>query len=135
MGFHIVEDRPTPKEVYNWRMYLFAATASAGAMAFGYDGAFFGTTYARSSFQNSFGITSMTDAEKTNTSANLTASYLAAGFFGALAAWPVMEVYGRRWGLRVSTLIFLAGGIAMTVTDHSLPVMCEFCSRIGGTSW
>jgi hypothetical protein len=26
-GFKIVEDRPTPKEVYNWRIYLFAAVA------------------------------------------------------------------------------------------------------------
>jgi hypothetical protein len=125
MGFKIVEDRPTPKEVYNWRMYLFAATAAMGAMAFGYDGAFFGTTYARSSFQSHFGITTMSDQAKKDTSANLTSSYLAAGFFGAIAAWPVMEVWGRRWGLRISTLIFLAGGIAMTVTDHSLPVMCE----------
>jgi hypothetical protein len=67
----------------------------------------------------------MSDQAKKDTSANLTSSYLAAGFFGAIAAWPVMEVWGRRWGLRISTLIFLAGGIAMTVTDHSLPVMCE----------
>ena len=26
-GFAIVEDRPTPKEVYNWRIYTFAAVA------------------------------------------------------------------------------------------------------------
>lgn len=26
MAFKIVEDRPTPKEVYNWRIYLFAVT-------------------------------------------------------------------------------------------------------------
>jgi len=37
MGFALKEDRPTPKEVYNWRTYLFAFLASFGAMEFGYD--------------------------------------------------------------------------------------------------
>ena len=51
-AFSIVEDRPTPKEVYNWRMYTFAFVAAAGASTFGYDAAFFGTTLARKSFQD-----------------------------------------------------------------------------------
>lgn len=30
-GFHVVEDRPTPKEVYNWILYLEAATLATGS--------------------------------------------------------------------------------------------------------
>lgn len=37
MTLGLVEDRPTPKEVYNFRTYLFALMASFGAMTFGYD--------------------------------------------------------------------------------------------------
>jgi hypothetical protein len=37
MGFKIVEDRPTPKEVYNWRIYFIAVITSFGSVLFGYD--------------------------------------------------------------------------------------------------
>jgi hypothetical protein len=37
MGFKIVEDRPTPKQVYNWRIYFIAVMTSFGSALFGYD--------------------------------------------------------------------------------------------------
>lgn len=43
-GFTRVEDRPTPKEVYNWRVYMLALACGFGALAFGYDQAFVGAT-------------------------------------------------------------------------------------------
>lgn len=33
-GFRAVEDRPTPKEVYNWRLYLEAAVISFGSLLY-----------------------------------------------------------------------------------------------------
>jgi fatty acid desaturase len=33
----IVEDRPTPKEVYNWRVYFFASMACWASVMIGYD--------------------------------------------------------------------------------------------------
>lgn len=150
-GFGIIEDRPTPKEVYNWRIYFFAAVAcmshpclnrlnpplktpltlgfvfhtATGAMVFGYDGAFFGTTLARASFQTHFGITAMSKADQTNTSANLTSSYLAAAFFGALFCWPLMEIRGRRMAIQVASLVFSVGAIIMTAASHQLGMICE----------
>ena len=41
----------TPKEVYNYRVYILAAVASFGASIFGYDLAFIGTTLALDSFR------------------------------------------------------------------------------------
>lgn len=41
----------TPKAVYNYRVYILAAIASFGAIIFGYDLAFIGTTLALESFQ------------------------------------------------------------------------------------
>ncbi|KAG9632216.1 hypothetical protein KCU64_g16347, partial [Aureobasidium melanogenum] len=46
----LVEDRPTPKEVYNWRVYACAAVASFASCMIGYDSAFIGTTLALPSF-------------------------------------------------------------------------------------
>lgn len=48
------EDRPTPKAVYNWRVYLCAITASMASCAIGYDSAFIGTTLALPSFTKEF---------------------------------------------------------------------------------
>jgi hypothetical protein len=37
MGFKIVEDRPVPKNVYNWQVYFIAIMTSFGSVLFGYD--------------------------------------------------------------------------------------------------
>lgn len=42
MQLSLKEDRPTPSEVYNFRMYLFAFLASFGSVEFGYDSGFIG---------------------------------------------------------------------------------------------
>lgn len=59
-----------------------------GALTFGYDAAFIGTTITRPGFTAAFGIDEMTASEKINNSANLTSSFTAACFFGAVFAWP-----------------------------------------------
>ncbi|KAL5393488.1 hypothetical protein DPSP01_000304 [Paraphaeosphaeria sporulosa] len=80
-GFRAVEDRPTPKEVYNWRLYTEAAIIATGSMLFGYDSAFVGTTLARSSFKKSFGITK----ENSNSiNSNITSAFQAGAFWGAV---------------------------------------------------
>lgn len=48
---------------------------------FGYDSAFVGTTIARESFMNDFGITSAT---KDGISSNITSAFQAGAFFGSL---------------------------------------------------
>jgi hypothetical protein len=35
--FEKTEDRPTPKSVYNWRVYAIAAVAGSAAVMIGYD--------------------------------------------------------------------------------------------------
>ncbi|KAH7075300.1 putative hexose transport-related protein [Paraphoma chrysanthemicola] len=123
MGFGIVEDRPTPPEVYNWRIYTLAIIASFGALTFGYDGSFFGTTLARQSFQEHFGLKTMSAAARTATTSNITSSYLAAGFFGSLFAWPSSESLGRIKAMQLTCTIFLVGAILMTATTSSMPMM------------
>ena len=96
-----------------------------GAMLFGYDGSFWGTTYARASFQTDFGIKTMSKSQQTNTSSNLTSVYLAGAFFGSLGSWPVMEYYGRRMILRLASGIFMIGALIMTVTKGQISMMCK----------
>ncbi|WOO82693.1 putative quinate permease [Vanrija pseudolonga] len=119
-GFKRIEDRPTPKEVYNWRVYMLACVCGMSALTFGYDGAFIGTTIARPSFKHAFGIDKMTADEQKNYTTNLTATFTGSAFFGAVFAWPVMEAWGRKRPMQVSALLFNVGAILMTVTTHSL---------------
>jgi len=66
------EDRPTPPEVYGWRVYASALIVSLGVMAYGYDGAFIGTTITQASFERDFGLDKLPKADKTDVSSNLT---------------------------------------------------------------
>lgn len=42
---------PVPKEIYNYRVYVLAIVASMGAVLFGYDLAFIGTSIGLEPFQ------------------------------------------------------------------------------------
>ncbi|KAK6000875.1 hypothetical protein QM012_002958 [Aureobasidium pullulans] len=116
-GLHAVEDRPTPKEVYNWRLYTEALVIATGSLLFGYDSAFVGTTIARASFKKDFGITKATAA---GISSNITSAFQAGAFFGALFCYFLTERVGRKWALQVNVVVFLVGAILMTVATHQL---------------
>lgn len=59
------EDRPTPKAVYNWRVYVSAAIASFASCMIGYDSAFIGTTIALDSFREEFGFDKLSTSQCT----------------------------------------------------------------------
>ncbi|GMK53695.1 hypothetical protein CspeluHIS016_0102810 [Cutaneotrichosporon spelunceum] len=122
-GFKRIEDRPTPKEVYNWRVYMLAIICGCGALTFGYDGAFIGTTIARPSFKAAMGIDKMTKAQQTSMTTNLTSTFTGSAWFGAVFAWPCMEAFGRKRPMQVSAFLFNLGAILMTVTTHSLSMI------------
>lgn len=105
----LVEDRPTPKTVYNWRIYLLAAVASFTSCMIGYDSAFIGTTLALPSFQEEFHFDKKTTAEKNLLSANIVSLYQAGAFFGAFLAYPVGHFWGRKIGLILSAIVFTLG--------------------------
>ncbi|KAJ5218571.1 uncharacterized protein N7498_000670 [Penicillium cinerascens] len=105
----LVEDRPTPKAVYNWRIYLLAAVASCTSCMIGYDSAFIGTTLALDSFKSEFQFDTMDTTAKNLVSANIVSLYQAGAFFGAFFAYPVGHFWGRRIGLMVSAFVFILG--------------------------
>lgn len=115
----LVEDRPTPKSVYNWRIYLLAAVASCTSCMIGYDSAFIGTTLSLKSFKDEFGFNQMTDSKQNLVSANIVSCYQAGAFFGAFFAYPIGHFWGRRIGLIVSALIFVLGSGLMLGANGS----------------
>ncbi|KAF9889746.1 hypothetical protein FE257_007052 [Aspergillus nanangensis] len=105
----LVEDRPTPKEVYNWRIYLLAAIASFTSCMIGYDSAFIGTTISLQSFKDEFNWDSYSPDQQNLISANIVSLYQAGAFFGAFFAYPIGHFWGRRWGLVSAAVIFTLG--------------------------
>jgi MFS family permease len=135
------EDRPTPQEVYNWKVYASALIISMGVMAYGYDSAFIGTTITQSSFKRDFGLNEMTASEQNSVNSNLTSicefisnranlvSKLieeldsAGGFFGALFMFASLEQLGRKWTVIISDAIFAVGAVMCTVATNQLGLM------------
>lgn len=103
------EDRPTPKAVYNWRVYSSAIVASFAACTIGYDSAFIGTTLALPSFTDEFDFDSYDADDLALLQANIVSVYQAGAFFGSLFAYVTSHFLGRRKSLFVFTAVFLLG--------------------------
>jgi len=103
------EDRPTPKAVYNWRVYACAAIASFAACMIGYDSAFIGTTLALPSFTEEFKFDTYSENSLALLKQNIVSVYQAGAFFGSLAAYVSSHFWGRRWSLILFTVIFCVG--------------------------
>lgn len=117
----LVEDRPTPKAVYNWRVYACAAVASFASMMIGYDSAFIGTTLALDSFEDEFGFKKMSTTHLAFVKSNIVSVYQAGAFFGSFAAYASAYFLGRKRSLWVFVSIFMIGaGVMLAAKDGNL---------------
>lgn len=107
--FALREDRPTPKAVYNWRVYTCAAIASFASCMIGYDSAFIGTTIALPSFRDEFDFESYEPSALALLQANIVSVYQAGAFFGSLFAYITSFYVGRRISLIIFSLVFMVG--------------------------
>jgi sugar porter (SP) family MFS transporter len=103
------EDRPTPKAVYNWRVYACAAIASFASCMIGYDSAFIGTTLALPSFTREFDFASYSPPDLALLQENIVSVYQAGAFWGSLFAYVTSYFLGRRKSLWVFVAVFLLG--------------------------
>ncbi|KAF4551738.1 Sugar (and other) transporter-like protein 6 [Elsinoe fawcettii] len=110
----LVEDRPTPRAVYNWRVYFCATVASFAACMIGYDSAFIGTTLALPSFRAEFQLTNLPAPRLALISSNIVSVYQAGAFFGALSAYIFAYYLGRKKSLYIYAAVFqLGSGLMM----------------------
>lgn len=111
--FEKVEDRPTPPQVYNWRIYYTALIASAAAIIIGYDGGFIGGTVALDSFKEEFGLDKMTQDAADSVISNVISVFHAGCFFGALISYPFSYYLGRKISLIIAATVITAGSAIM----------------------
>jgi len=103
------EDRPTPKAVYNWRVYACAAIASFASCMIGYDSAFIGTTLALPSFKTEFNFAAYQPDDLALVQANIVSVYQAGAFFGSIFAFVTNFYIGRRKSLLLFVIVFVLG--------------------------
>ncbi|CUM56705.1 unnamed protein product [Debaryomyces tyrocola] len=113
LKFEKVEDRPTPSEVYNWRVYGTALLASSAAIIIGYDGGFIGGTVALPSFKSEFGLDKISESEAGDIISNVISVFHAGCFFGALLSYPFSFYLGRRLSLIISATAITIGSAIM----------------------
>lgn len=136
----LIEDRPTPKNVYNWRVYFSAAVAASAAVMIGYDSAFIGGTLALSSFKKEFHFEDMSTAKVNLLNANIVSCYQAGAFFGAFFAYPAGHFLGRRIGLLIFSALFCVGAGIMLGSTGARGLGLIYGGRVlagigvGGTS-
>ncbi|KAF7188724.1 Quinate permease [Pseudocercospora fuligena] len=121
----LVEDRPTPKAVYNWRVYASAAVASFASCMIGYDSAFIGTTLALPAFVDEFRFEDMTADHLALVKANIVSVYQAGAFFGSFFAYPSAFFLGRKISLIIFACVFMLGaGLMLGATgDRGLDLI------------
>lgn len=108
-----VEDRPTPSQVYNWRVYACSIVAGFAAVMIGYDSAFIGTTIALPSFKEEFNFAALSKTKLNLVSANIVSCYQAGAFFGSLFAYIAAYFLGRVRGMAVFSAVFTVGAAMM----------------------
>ncbi|KAK2758591.1 quinate permease [Colletotrichum kahawae] len=116
----VVEERPTPPSVYNWRIYVLAIIASCGSCMIGYTSAFIGTTVALDSFKDEFGLNDISSAARNLISENIVSLFVAGAFFGALLTYCLSYFIGRKWCLAIGATTFsLGAGLTCGATGNT----------------
>ncbi|KAF5317931.1 hypothetical protein D9619_012212 [Psilocybe cf. subviscida] len=129
VNLRIVEDRPTPKEVYNWRVYFSASIVAFAAVMIGYS-AFIGTTISLPSFKEEFGLLQQNPSKLALISANIVSIYQAGCFFGAFAGYPIGFFLGRKWGLVLVGFVFCIGAAIQCAASHKTGLGIMYAGRV-----
>jgi MFS family permease len=126
----MVEDRPTPKEVYNWRVYGLATVASFAACMIGYDSAFIGTTLALPSFVDEFRWDEYSPSHLADVKSNIVSVYQAGAFFGALFAYVSNYFIGRKNSLYIYAVVFNLGAGMMLGANAERGLALIYAGRV-----
>ncbi|KAF2010036.1 general substrate transporter [Aaosphaeria arxii CBS 175.79] len=113
-----LRERPgeeVPQEVYGWRPYALAFSASWASAMYGYDSAFIGGTLNLPSFQRTFGLADASKRAKADLSSNIVSTFQGGAFFGCAAGFFMAERFGRKATIMASAVIFTVGAILQMI--------------------
>ncbi|CAM9018637.1 unnamed protein product [Wickerhamomyces anomalus] len=130
MSFKKQETRPTPKSVYNWRIYWSALLASWVAVIIGYDAGFVGGMISLKSFKHEFGLDKQSTSKQSWTSETIVSLFQAGAFFGALFIYPLGYKYGRKGSLIIATVFLLVGSAIQLASNSKTGLGTMYAGRV-----
>lgn len=111
-----------PEAIYNWRVFLVAASACFGAMSFGWDSSVIGGVINMPPFIDDYGLTGG-KTERANLEGNIVSVLQAGCFFGAIIAFPLTDMFGRKWCLVSAAFLTLVGVVLQAAASgHLTPI-------------
>lgn len=126
----LVEDRPTPPSVYNWRVYVLAIVASCGSNMIGYTSAFIGTTVTLASFKDEFGLTDLSQSARNLVTENIVSLFIAGAFFGAIGTYGLSHWLGRKACLAIASATFAVGAGLQCGADRARGLGILYAGRV-----
>nr|QFR37101.1 MFS transporter [Cyberlindnera americana] len=123
------ETRPTPKEIYNPRVYWNAFLAAWVAVIIGYDAGFIGGAVSLTSFKTEFGLDKQTTSQQATTSETIISLFQAGAFFGALITYPMAAKTGRKLSLTFATAMLLLGSGIQLASNSSTGLHAMYGGR------
>ncbi|KAJ5634561.1 hypothetical protein N7528_002403 [Penicillium herquei] len=99
--------------------YLVSASCM-GSFAFAFDTGVISGVLALTSFEEDFGYSHYTSAQKTTVNSNAVSILQGGAFFGCFLISPIASYLGRRTGLIISSLVFTLGTILQIINSHTL---------------
>lgn len=124
MGFtRAPEDRPTPPEIYNYRVYLLSLLSCLGSWMFGYNNGVIGGVLVLPSFIRDFKLAPEGTSSYNNTTANIVSLLQIGGLVGCLATFPSLKILGRRISLIIAGGVYFVGAALQTFSYGRIDMM------------
>lgn len=112
----------------NLRVVALIISICLGSFLFGYDQGYISGCLTLPTFQEAIGLTAANKAEVTG---NLVSMLAVGGIIGSLAASPIAERFGRRWGVIACGLIFNVGVVLQLISSYPVFLTGRVLSGIG----
>ncbi|KFY10736.1 hypothetical protein V492_04876 [Pseudogymnoascus sp. VKM F-4246] len=109
-----------PHEIYGWRVFAVACSASFGALLFGMDSGTIGGVLKMETFSVKYGIQDLDPKAAANLSSNIVSTLQAGCFAGSLIGSYVADRIGRKPGQLLCAVIALIGCILQAASDGHL---------------
>ncbi|KAL5349874.1 hypothetical protein ACLOAV_004908 [Pseudogymnoascus australis] len=124
MGFgRAEEDRPTPKEVYNLRIYILALCATMGSWMFGYNNGVIGGAIVLPSFHTTFSLPDPTTPEYATITSTIVSLLQLGALLGSLLIFPLVRLSGRLPSLALGSVLFAFGSLLQVFASGQLSYM------------
>ncbi|KAH8600733.1 general substrate transporter [Bisporella sp. PMI_857] len=130
------EERPTPKEVYNYRVYWLASLACLGSWVFGYNNGVIPGVLVLPAFYEDFQLPPVGSSSYNTITSNIVALVQIGGLAGSVGTFPLMKFWGRKIALSVAAGVFTIGAALQTFAYGKLSIMYagRFLAGLGAGS-